>query len=183
MRPAAPREGIQRIFVRRPPQEVAARIGRGAHGSLLSREVEGLQVVPSESLQDVYYDDDSKPFVRVAPIEAGSSLQACAVRCAQLFIARYRLTGPTPRGHDGGAGEYHVTGVSRVYKDRGLGEGVTFYGPLRNALGRKGSDPNHRLFHKEIEIQLDAARAALAAEVEKVWPRESPVCKSIVDAP
>ena len=70
-----------------------------------------------------------------------------------------------------------------MYREGDLGKGVTFYGPLRNALGREGSDPNHRLFHKEIEIRLDAARAALAAEVEKVWPRESPVCKSIVDAP
>ena len=75
-----------------PDRSGAARIGlRGAHGSLLSKEVEGLPTVPSERQCDVYYDDDdAKPFVRVAPIEAGSGLQECAVRCAQLFIARYR---------------------------------------------------------------------------------------------
>ena len=167
---AAPREGIQRFVVARPPPEVAARIGRGAQGSLSSGEVKGLQVVPSERQCDVYYDDDDEPFVRVAPIEAGSRLQECAAHVAQQFIARYRLTGPTPRGHDGGAAEYHVTGPSRVCKDGGLGERVTFYGPLRNALGREGSDPNHRLFHKEIEIQLDAARADLSAAIEEVWP-------------
>ena len=85
-------------------------------------------------------------------------------------MARAQLTGPTPRGHDGGAAEYHVAGPSRVYKHGDLGERITFYGPLRNALGREGSDPNHRLFHKEIEIQLDAARADLSAAIEEVWP-------------
>ena len=70
----------------------------------------------------------------------------------------------------GGESKYHVAGWSRVHRKDGLGKGVTFYGPLINGLGREGSDPNHRLFHKEIEIQLDAARVALAAEVEKIWP-------------
>ena len=99
----------ERFYVARPPPEVAARIGRGAQGSLSSGEVKGLPTVPSERQCDVYYDDDDEPFVRVAPIEAGSRLQECAAHVAKLFIARYRLTGPTPRGHDGGAAEYHVT--------------------------------------------------------------------------
>ena len=170
MRPAAPREGIQRIFVPRPPQEVAARIGRGAHGSLLSKEVEGLQVVPSERQCDVYYDDDDEPFVRVAPIEAGSRLQECAVRVARDFIARARLTGATGRGHDGGESKYHVAGWSRLNREDGLGKGVTFYAPLTNGLGRKGSDPNKRVFHKELQMQLDAGRADLSAAIEEVWP-------------
>ena len=162
---------IEKFFVPRPQQEDAERLGEGAHGSLLDDEVKDLPTVPSERAYDVfYYDNDAVPVVRVAPIASGSELQACAARVAQLFMARAQITGPTPRGHDGGAAEYHVAGPSRVNREGDLGKGVTFYGPLRNALGRKGSDPNHRLFHKELEIQLDAARAALAAEVEKVWP-------------
>ena len=162
---------VEKFFVARPDQEDAELLGQGAHGSLLDDEVKDLPTVPSERQYDVfYYDNDAVPVVRVAPIASGSGLQACAAHCAQLFIARAQITGPTPRGHDGGAAEYHVAGPSRVYREGDLGKGVTFYGPLRNALGREGSDPNHRLFHKEIEIQLDAARAALAAEIEKVWP-------------
>ena len=162
---------VEKFFVPRPQQEDAERLGEGAHGSLLDDEVKDLPTVPSERAYDVfYYDNDAAPVVRVAPIVSGSELQACAARVAQLFMARAQITGPTPRGHDGGAAEYHVAGPSRVNREGDLGKGVTFYGPLRNALGRKGSNPNHRLFHKELEIQLDAARADLAAEVEKVWP-------------
>ena len=174
MRPAAlraaPREGIQRFYVRRQPQDVAARIGRGAYGSLLSKEVEGLPTVPSDTPQDVFYYGDNEPFVRVAPIEAGSRLQACAVSVARAFIARSRLTGATGRGHDGGESKYHVSGWSRVHREDGLGKGVTFYGPLINGLGREGSDPNNRVFHKELQMQLDAARADLSAAIEEVWP-------------
>ena len=167
---AAPREGIQRFYVRRQPQDVAARIGRGAYGSLLSKEVEGLPTVPSDSRQDVFYHGDDEPFVRVAPIADGSRVQACAVSVAQAFIARSRLTGATGRGHDGGESKYHVAGWSRVHRKDGLGKGVTFYAPLTNGLGRKGSDPNKRVFHKELQMQLDAGRADLSAAIEEVWP-------------
>ena len=168
MRRAPPR--VERFYVRRQPPEVASRIGRGAYGSLLSKEVKDLPTVPSDSLQDVYYDSDSKPFVRVAPIADGSRLQACAVSVARAFIARSRLTGATGRGHDGGESKYHVSGWSRVHREDGLGKGVTFYGPLINGLGREGSDPNKRVFHRELQMQLDAARADLSAAIEEVWP-------------
>ena len=167
---AAPREGIQRFYVRRQPPEVASRIGRGAYGSLLSKEVEGLPTVPSDSRQDVFYHGDDEPFVRVAPIADGSRLQACAVSVARAFIARSRLTGATGRGHDGGESKYHVAGWSRVHRKDGLGKGVTFYAPLINGLGREGSDPNKRVFHRELQMQLDAARADLSAAIEEVWP-------------
>ena len=157
-----------------PPQEDVERLGEGAGGALMPHEIEDLPVVPSGSQYDVYYFGDepghAKPLVRFAPIIPNSGLHRCAARIARLTIGRMLLTDPTPRGHDGGASEYRMTGFSRVKRHGRPGEGVTFYGPLRNALGREGSDPNHRLFHKEIEIQLDAARVALAAEVEKIWP-------------
>ena len=148
----------------------------------MPHEIEELPTVPSERQYDVFYLGDdpqtTKPLVRFAPIIPNSGLHRCAARIARLTIGRSLLTDPTPRGHDGGASEYRMTGFSRVHRHAGVGEGVTFYGPLRNALGRGGSSPNNRHFHREIELRLDEARADMAAEIEKVWPREISVCKS-----
>ena len=167
-----------------PQQEDVERLGEGAGGALMPHEIEELPTVPSERQYDVFYLGDdpqtTKPLVRFAPIIPNSGLHRCAARIARLMVGRSLLTDPTPRGHDGGASEYRMTGFSRVKRHAGVGEGVTFYGPLRNALGRKGSSPNNRHFHREIELRLDEARADMAAEIEKIWPRESPVCKSIV---
>ncbi len=177
MRPAPPRppaQDIQEFFVER--QEDVERLGEGAGGSLLPHEIEELPTVPSEGQYDVYYLGDepgqAKPLVRFAPIIPNSGLHRCAARIARLTVGRMLLTDPTPRGHDGGASEYRMTGFSRVHRHAGVGEGVTFYGPLRNALGRKGSSPNNRHFHREIELRLDRARADMAAEIEKIWPHD-----------
>ena len=157
-----------------PPQEDVERLGEGAGGSLLPHEIEDLPVVPSGSQYDVYYFGDepghAKPLVRFAPIIPNSGLHRRAAHMARLVIGRSLLTDPTPRGHDGGASEYRMAGFSRVKRHGKPGEGVTFYGPLRNALGREGSSPNNRHFHREIELRLDEARADMAAEIEKVWP-------------
>ena len=135
----------------------------------MPHEIEELPTVPSERQYDVYYlgDDDEPSCSFASRLSYPIPGYIGAVRMARLMIGRSLLTDPTPRGHDGGASEYRMVGFSRVYRHGGLGEGVTFYGPLRNALGR-GSSPNNRHFHREIELRLDEARADMAAEIEKV---------------
>ena len=128
VRPAPPRppaQDIQEFFV--PPQEDVERLGEGAGGSLLPHEIDDLPTVPSERAYDVYYLGEeprqAEPLVRFAPIIPNSGLHRCAARIARLMIGRSLLTDPTPRGHDGGASEYRMVGLSRVYRHRGVGEG------------------------------------------------------------
>ena len=93
--------------------------------------------------------------MRVAPIEKNSDLHRAATEAVRLFIAQSRHIEPVRRAHDGA---YFPHGMCRATREGRVGEGVTYFGPLRSGLGRKGRSENYKYYHKEIDLKLDDAK-------------------------